>query len=56
MSHRECSSCKDPLLDSDGHSESIACLGSTHAEAALTVSSCLISFGMAKDEIAVDVV
>lgn len=38
MSHRECSSCKDPLLDSDGHSEPVACLGSAHAEAAPTVS------------------
>ncbi len=40
MTHRECSSCKDTLLDSDGHSESVACLGSAHAEATLTVSSC----------------
>ncbi len=35
MSLRECSSCRDPLHDADGHDECVACLGIAHAEAAL---------------------
>ncbi|KAF4104449.1 hypothetical protein G5714_015436 [Onychostoma macrolepis] len=40
MSLRECSSCKGPLHESEGHDECIACLGVAHAEGALAGASC----------------
>lgn len=40
MSLHECSLCKDPLHEADGHNECVACLGVSHEEAALTEASC----------------